>query len=156
MPDITLRPVTRDDLRTLFKLKVNPEQADFVAPNEITLAQAPYETGAEVFALWNQQTLVGMMATIDMPAHAFRMDGDDAESLYLWRLMIGSDHQGKGFGRSAMEAIMDHATKGGFPRMSLSVVPGNAAAIRLYESVGFQNSGRLIDGEMLFVCSLHQ
>lgn len=156
MPDITLRPVTRDDLRPLFRLKVNPKQADFVAPNEITLAQAPYETGAEVFGLWNQETLVGMMATIDMPSHAFRMEEDDAESLYLWRLLIGSDHQGKGFGRSALAAIMDHARKGGFPRMSLSVVPGNAAAIGLYESVGFQNSGRLIDGELLFVCDLGQ
>ncbi|MDG1118714.1 MAG: GNAT family N-acetyltransferase [Flavimaricola sp.] len=154
MPDITLRPVTRDDLRPLFRLKVNPEQADFVAPNEITLAQAPYETGAEVFGLWQGETLVGMIATIDMARHAYRMEGDDAESLYIWRLMVGAEHQGKGYGRAALAAMHERANGGGFRRLSLSVVPTNSVAIALYESVGFQNSGRIIDGEMLLLKDL--
>ena len=154
MPDISLRPVKRDDLRTLFQLKVKPEQAEFVAPNEITLAQAPYETAAEVFVLWQGETVVGMIATIDMAKHAYRMEGDDPESLYIWRLMVGAEHQGKGYGRAALSAIHQRAKAGGFRRLSLSVVPTNSVAIALYESVGFQNSGRIVEGEVLLLKDL--
>lgn len=154
MSDISLRPVKRDDLRTLFQLKVKPEQAEFVASNEITLAQAPYETAAEVFGIWQGEILVGMMATIDMAKHAYRMEGDDPESLYIWRLMVGAEHQGKGYGRAALAVMNERAETGGFRRLSVSVVPTNSVAIALYESVGFQNSGRFVDGEILLLKGL--
>ncbi len=42
------RRVTRDDLRALFRLKVDPAHDNLVAPNEIMIAQQVYEPGSAV------------------------------------------------------------------------------------------------------------
>ena len=61
---VTIRPVRREDVRPLIALTVAPEDATFVAPNAVTLAEAPYETGAHVFALWSADRLVGLAALV--------------------------------------------------------------------------------------------
>lgn len=48
---VTIRPVRRQDVRLLIGLEVAPKDAAFVAPDAVTLAQAPYEIGAHVLAI---------------------------------------------------------------------------------------------------------
>jgi diamine N-acetyltransferase len=145
---ISLRPVERDDLRPLFRLKVSEAQAGFVAPNEITLAQAPYEPGAFVFVIRAEEQIVGLIAMIDFREHPFVMEGEDPEAAHLWRLMIGAEHQRKGYGRAAMALAFDWARGRGNPRFSTSAVPENAVALRFYESLGLMPTGAIVDGEV--------
>jgi diamine N-acetyltransferase len=62
--------------------------------------------------------------------------------------MIDAAHQGKGYGRAAMvEAIKRMREEPDCRQIALSYVPGNAAAAKLYESLGFVKTGEIIDGE---------
>ena len=144
---VTLTEVTRDDLRPLFRLKVAAGQDDFVAPNEISLAQVHYETGATPYVIWNDEERVGFCQVIDMRQHAYREPEDDANALYLWRLMIAEEHQGKGYGQAAMRVLIRMAREAGHPAFETSVVTTNAAAIRFYEGLGFVKTGKIVDGE---------
>ena len=52
-------------------------------------------------------------------------------------------HQGKGFGRALLEALIDHARSAGHHVMLADIESGNEASIRLHESLGFVEAGRL-------------
>ena len=144
---VTIRPVRREDVRPLIALTVAPEDATFVAPNAVTLAEAPYETGAHVFAIWADDRLVGLAALVDNRDYSYLEPDDDPNSAFLWRLMVGSDHQRQGIGHAAMHQVFDWARARALPRLFTSVVAGNTAASRFYESLGFALTGRDIDGE---------
>ena len=147
---LELRPPTRHTLRTLWKLEVGEDQRNYVAPNLVTLAQAPYEGGAYPFGIWNGDDPVGFLAIIDMRQIHELEEGDDPNSAFLWRLMISKPYQGRGYGRFSVGLCFDWARGMCLPRMVTSAVEGNEAALRLYESAGFARTGRVMDGEIEF------
>ncbi|MEO1491274.1 MAG: GNAT family N-acetyltransferase [Pseudomonadota bacterium] len=58
-------------------------------------------------------------------------------------LAVHDNWHGRGIGRALMKAALDVADNWmGLVRLQLEVFTGNAAAIRLYESLGFQTEGR--------------
>jgi diamine N-acetyltransferase len=142
-----LRPVRREDVRKLAAMEIAPDQVGFVAPNVMTLAQAPYETGAHVFAVWQGEDMVGLLAMVDNREYQHGEVGDDPNSAFMWRLMIDRKHQGKGHGRAVLLEMADWVRSRGLARIFTSVVPGNAVATRFYESAGFVPTGRFLDGE---------
>lgn len=151
---VSLRPVTRDDLSELFKIKVTAKQSRYVAPNEFTLAQAPYETGSYVFVIRANDVRVGLIALIDMTEHDDVKPEDDAESGYIWRLLIGEQFQGQGFGSAAINLACDWARDRGRPRMSIQAVIDNAEALGLYERLGFEPTGVIVEGEAQLIRQL--
>lgn len=143
------REVKRDHLRRLFELKVREDQPRLVAPNEITLAQVAYEgDGAYVWGLWNGDTVVGLIAMIHPREYAEMEEGDDLDAAFIWRLMIGADHQGKGFGAAALAEAEQQARIWGLPKLSLTVVDSPASAMTFYEKAGFRKTGRIVDEEI--------
>ena len=60
-------------------------------------------------------------------------------------ILIGDDRdRGRGFGRAAVDLLLDHAFDTlGLARVYLHVLAGNAAARRLYAARGFLEEGRL-------------
>lgn len=145
---IELRPVTRDTLRTLWELEVSPDQAAFVSPNLVTLAQGPYEGGAYPMGIWDGDTAVGFLSVIDMRETRYLEDGEDPNSAYLWRFMVARDQQRRGYGRAALDALCDWVRDRELPCMYTSAVERNAVAIALYESVGYVRTGRVVNGEV--------
>ena len=138
----------RDHLRALFRLDVHPAQCKLVAPNSNTLAQAAYETGSEVWGLWDGDNPVGLLAMIDPTRHLWPEEGDDLQAAYIWRLMIDKTQQGKGYGRAATELAIAQTRVWALPRVSVTVVENNpASALPFYENQGFVKTGRIIDGE---------
>lgn len=61
-------------------------------------------------------------------------------------ISIEKDWQGQGLGRILMELSLKQARENGFLQMELGVYEGNTAAIRLYESCGFTEMGRVPRG----------
>jgi ribosomal protein S18 acetylase RimI-like enzyme len=55
-------------------------------------------------------------------------------------LQILPEHQRKGIGTSVLERVIEDASREGLP-VTLSVVPANAGAKRLYERIGFEVVG---------------
>jgi diamine N-acetyltransferase len=138
---ITLRPITRDNLRAVVRLNVSPEQEDFVAPNAFSIAQVYVEPTWEPLAIYADETPVG-----------FTLLGRDEESGVDWiiRFMIAAEQQGKGYGRAALQAIIAHLrAKPTCTDIGLSYVPGNSLAESLYQKVGFVATGEVEDDEII-------
>ncbi|MEM9009820.1 MAG: GNAT family N-acetyltransferase [Pseudomonadota bacterium] len=142
------RLVTRETLVPLLQLEVRRDQVGLVASNAATIAQVAYEPGAEVWGLWDGDRAVGLMAMIDPQRHPWPEEGDDPQAAFLWRLMIGEEVQGQGYGRAAIGQVFAQARAWGLPRLVCSVVPDAASALPFYEKLGFRRTGRILDGEV--------
>jgi diamine N-acetyltransferase len=143
---ITLQPLTRENLWPVVELKVHPEQENFVAPNIDSIANAYVEPTFAPFAVYAGDDLVG-----------FAMYGQHPDTGAWWviRLMIALEHQGRGYGRAAMEAVIGlMSQRTGCTEIVTSFVPGNAVASALYEALGFRPTGEIEDGEPLVVLRL--
>ena len=55
--------------------------------------------------------------------------------------MIGREHQRCGYGRAAVEALVERAAVAGAREAALSYAPENDAAQRLYAALGFRETG---------------
>jgi len=141
---VTITPVCLKDVLPLENISVTKEQdkAGYVAPNIVTIAQARFETGAYDFCIWNGDTRIGMLAMIDMAEHENREAHDDPNAAYVWRLLIGADFQGKGFGKATMAMAEDWARERGKSLIQIQAVETNAPAIKLYESLGYSHTGK--------------
>ena len=136
---VSLREVTADTLRSILRLKVSPQQEQFVADNATSIAQAHFEPKAWFRAIYAGETPVG-----------FVMLYDDTEKpeYFLWRYMIDSRYQGLGFGRQALLQVIDHVRgRPGATEMLLSYVPAEGSPEPFYAGLGFVNTGEVEDGE---------
>jgi len=107
------------------------------------------------FAIYHNEDVVGfaMMEyeAIDDDEFLFTESGDK-EVYSFFRFMIGEQYQGKGYGRKAMEKILEFLKsfpQGKVDSIYLSYEPTNEVAKKLYESLGFVETGHIEDGEMV-------
>jgi histidinol dehydrogenase len=138
-----VRPVARANHEAVLKLQVAAGQRHLVAPPERSLAQVAYEPRGRALALFDGDTVVGMMLLYDA-----RQDEDKpANQLCVWRLMVDARFQQRGYGRLAMQWVVDEARRGGYAEVGLSHVdkPGHAGGF--YEKLGFAYTGEVDDGE---------
>lgn len=63
----------------------------------------------------------------------------------IFELGLVPEWRSKGLGRSMIDTALDNARDLGFVRLELTVFAENQRAISLYEKVGFQKEGELID-----------
>ena len=70
-------------------------------------------------------------------------DGPGRAVYYLWRFMIDERHQRRGYGRRALELVVEHVREQpGARDLLVSVVPREDSAERLYASAGFRRRAR--------------
>lgn len=134
---LSLREIDRHTVRQICGLAVTAAQAQFVASNALTIAQAYYEPPGLIWlrAVYAGDTPVGMLALWDEEA-----------KYHLLRLMIDHRFQGKGYGRQAMRLLIDHVrTLPGAQRLSLFCEPGEGSPQTFYESLGFLDTGEMDD-----------
>lgn len=142
---VHFRDISGENLDQCVDLRVRDDQP-FVASNVYSIAQAGVEPGWVIKAIHSDETMVGFaMYTID----------EKISELYLCRFMIDRSHQGKGYGRAALELLKEVALAApGVSRMRLSTSPENHNGIRIYERFGFVDTGGMEDGEEVFVLEL--
>jgi diamine N-acetyltransferase len=126
----------------VFGLEVAPNQRGFVAPNPWSLAQALVELDvAWPRAIVSEGEVVGfLMMEIDM-------EDADGQNFYLWRLMVGAEHQGRGFGSRALRAACDEVRARGGTEVYTSWVEGEGGPGPFYIKAGFVPTGDIDDGE---------
>ncbi len=142
-PDnIQLRPIDHSNWETCIALSVGKEQQSYVATNAYSLLQAQYSEGLYPLGIYEDDTMVGFI----MYEQDFQ-----ADDMGMCRLMIDEKHQKKGYGRQAiyrlLEYVETHYSKKPF---YTSFEPDNDVACRLYESVGFKDTGEMIGDEKLY------
>lgn len=136
---ITLREITRENWLQCARLKVAPEQERFVASNGVSMAQSKYEPEYVPLAVYDGEEMVG-----------FVMYGvEQTENKYwIMRMMVDHRQQGKGYGRAAMQLLLDRIRAiPGCDEVTISYEPDNAVARRLYASLGFRETGEIIEEE---------
>ena len=136
-----LREVNADNWRDVIRIEAREDQGRFVASVAYYLNLCHYGEEWKPLALYQDGEPVG-----------FAMWGYDAEedSHWIGGFFIGANHQGKGYGRAAMEALLDHlAAQPGYREAALSYEPENTVARRLYASLGFVETGERADDEFV-------
>ncbi|MHC4600811.1 MAG: GNAT family N-acetyltransferase [Planctomycetota bacterium] len=144
--DVSLREVTKETLPSILKLKVAPEQEKFVAPNAVSIAEAHFENRAWFRAVCTGDAPVGFVMLY--------LDQEKPE-YYVWRFMIDRDHQGKGYGAKALAKAIEHVR--GLPNAKelwVSYVPEEGNPSPLYRKFGFEETGKVIHGEILMRLTL--
>jgi diamine N-acetyltransferase len=136
-----LREVNADNWRDVVRIEPRKVQGRFVASVAYYLNLCHYGEEWQPLAIYQDGEPVG-----------FAMWGYDAEedSHWIGGFFIDANHQGKGYGRAAMEALLDHlARQPGYREAALSYEPENTVARRLYASLGFVETGERAEDEFV-------
>ena len=147
MPEIY--PVTIKNWEELIDLKVREDQKRFVASNLYSIAQAQFGDEFEghwdlfAYGIYEGNTPVGFL----MYGLNF---GYSKHQAYIQRLMVDEKFQGKGFGRFAMKWMLKiFRADERINTVGISYEPENDGGRKLYASLGFVETGEIVDDEVV-------
>ena len=142
---VTLREVNRDNFREVMRLRVKPTQERFVAFNSESIALAHFHDEAWMRAVYAGDVPVGFVMLHD---ENLREQPEQRDYYFLWRLMIGAQHQGKGYGAAALRLVIDHVSSNpNASELLTSYTPGDGSPVGFYGKFGFEHTGRTMDGD---------
>ena len=143
---VSLREVTQETVNSILNLRVTKEQEQFVASNAISIAEAYFSEDAWFRAIYADETPVGFLMLSDQ---------SDKGEYFLWRFMVDVQHQGKGYGRRALELLIDHVkTRPNAKELFLSHVPGTGSPEGFYRKLGFEHTGEQVGDELVMKLTL--
>jgi len=127
--ELSFREIDKSNYWDCMSLTVDPCQSGFVADNKQSLVEAAYEDGLYTLGIYLGGTMVGFVLY------------DYDASLPGWsmsRFMIGSQYQGKGYGKMAALKFLDYfQEKHVADRIFISVSLENTVARKMYSDIGF-------------------
>lgn len=119
---------------------------EFVASNALSIAQSKIQKGWITKAIYDENIMIG-----------FTMYGYCYENSFyeICRLMIDHKYQGKGYGKAALRKVIEEMKKfKDCNEIYLCFDPDNKIAKGLYTNLGFKDTGKIIDGELLYSLTL--
>lgn len=146
--NIELREINMANFKDCLKLELNEEQKNFMASNMFSLAEAAADKVSCPMAIYSDETMVGFVMYDYDPA---------TKSGWITRLMVDYRYQGKGYGKYAINEVINRfKATDGCEFIKTSYVLKNKRAGRLYKSLGFNETGELIDGEKLCLIKIEK
>ena len=146
---VTLREVTIETLWPVCQLSetLSPAHKKMVANNAFSIAEAHFHPQRAWFrAIYADEVPVGFLMLSDDP---------DKAEYFLWRLMIGGPYQRMGFGRRALDLLVEHVkTRPGATELVTSCGEGEGSPLGFYRRLGFVPNGRYYDDELGLVIKL--
>jgi diamine N-acetyltransferase len=145
--DVCLREVTDSNQSDVELLGVTADQGNYVAGVAESLLEAAVTPEACPWyrAVCARDEPVGFVMISDgIP------DGhpEYLGPYYLWRLLIDTRWQGRGFGTAALDMVAAYVrTRPRAEKLLTSVVPGPASPVGFYLQYGFSLTGQVFDGE---------
>ena len=133
---ISLVKIDESNIVKAKKLEVFENQKSFLDSAEgIVKREKIYkDLNSHLFGIANEETLVGLALVKDFEEEPFAYD--------LQQFMIDKNFQGRGYGTKALKLILEYLKKEGrFESVEICVKKEDFPAIKLYEKVGFKNSG---------------
>lgn len=143
---IHLEPVTPENWRIDFRL--TEEQKNFVSSPERILARAwAYrEQRSKAFITYAGEIPVGM---------TMYYDEEEMQAYDFSQLFIDSRFQGNGYGKKAASMMLDMMKADGkYNKVCLCFIEGNEAARKMYEGLGFKETGDRDGEEIIMVKEL--
>lgn len=134
---LKLKLVDEESFEAVLSLQLAPQDAHFVAPNVRSLADAwLYRENNDVFPhaiLWNGQVVGFLLLEIDR----------EEKHYLIWRIMIDKAFQGRGYGRQAIEWVIEKARQDVACKIvKADYIKGNQRMCHLLESLGFEAYGQ--------------
>lgn len=147
---IELKAIDHTNTDAVVALEVSDSQKQYIDSNKASLeAAAENKNVARPFAIYADDKLVGFTM------FAFDVDYDDPNDRYwLWRFMIDKNWQGKGYGSSALEKMIEYFKKNGADHIRLSTKDTNTVALSLYHKYQFKETGEMNGEEMILELKL--
>jgi diamine N-acetyltransferase len=140
---VSLREITAETVVTICNLSdtLTAPQNKMVAPNARSIAQAHFSPYAWFRAIYADETPVGFIMLYDNP---------EESEYFLWRLMIAAPHQGKGYGRQAIEHLIAYVkTRPNATELLVSCEQGEGSPEGFYRRLGFARNGNMADDEVV-------
>ncbi|WP_284581869.1 GNAT family N-acetyltransferase [Streptomyces sp. 2P-4] len=151
---LRLEPVTAANFDAVCAVEVRPDQSHLVSPVVKSLAEA-YVHGPAAWprAIADGTEVVGfVMAFLDV---AWNPEKDPADIRSgIWRLNISAAHQGRGYGRFAVEAVTAELARRGATHAYVTWEPGPGTPEPFYLNLGFHLTGETSGGQAVGVLPL--
>jgi len=136
---IDLRDVTAENLDGVVALSEGVEER-LVAPNDLSIAEWLLRDDGWLRAIYADETLVGLVLVQDIP---------DWSVYHVWRLMIGTAFRRRGYGRIAMEQVIErYRRRPGAHAMTTFAANTEGDAEAFYRKLGFVRDGREQSGQV--------
>lgn len=137
---VSLREITRHNIKAILALSVSAEQKKvYPRSNSYSIAEGHFPADDDpvwMRAIYADKRPVGFIMTSEAPEDGI---------YFLWRIMIDQHHQGLGYGRRAIEILIDRIYGNGNPQHLLtSHHKGDGNAGIFYQKLGFHYTGELI------------
>ncbi len=140
---ITVREITPDNFWDCVSLEVDDSQKEFVTSNAVSLAQSKYQPECIPLAVYDDETMVGFLM--------YCIDADDGE-YWIYRMMIGKQYQGQGFGKAVLRLLIDRIKQDtSRHKILLGVHRESRSAVKLYTGFGFAFNGQVFGSEHIMV-----
>jgi diamine N-acetyltransferase len=120
-------------------LQLGDGQDQLVAPAPYTVAEAHYEPGALLRAIYAADEPVGVLL-VEV----------ETGTPYLVRFMVDVEHQRRGIGAQAVELLADELRSAGWDSLETTFVPVDRGAEGFWRRCGFEDTGRTLHGEPVF------
>lgn len=138
---VSLVPVTRANWQAVIALRPSAAQAANLASNLYSLAEAYVEPGCTPLAVRAGDTVVGFVMHEYLPARG---------CYNIPRYMIDAAWQGRGYGRAGLAALLAQLdAERPEAGILISLRADNEGARRVYERLGFVDTGETVHGEIV-------
>jgi len=129
---VSLHPITPENFNECISLSVRDDQK-YVASNIYSIAEAKVDPDMVIFAIYAGEEMVGFVS--------YAIDDNDKD-LYINRMMIDKNFQGKGFAKETLNLLKQIVEKTpGIIKLTLQTHKNNSRAIQFYKMFGFVPTG---------------
>ena len=136
---VSIRDITKDSFFGFCQLSVSEEQKSFVDSVAESMAEANFSESAWFQGIYADETPVGFLMLDDQP---------DIPKYYVWRFMIDQRFQSMGFGRKALDLLIEHVkTRPNASELLTGVILMEGGPMGFYQKAGFELTGESIDRE---------
>lgn len=151
---VSLREINADTVREICKLSdtLSPEHQRMVAPNALSIAEAYFQPHAWFRAIYADETPVGFIMLYQGPDDFLRDDGEKVH--FLWRFMIAAPYQKLGFGRRALEQVIEDLRRQSVGEFFTSCEQGQGNPEGFYRKLGFERTGGMLEEEVVLALKL--
>lgn len=150
-PRVVLREITEQDRAAVLALRVAPEQERFVGSVRAALADAAAYPQANP---WYRVIYAGgePVGFVMVSWNVRPQPPDIIGPWFLWKLLIDSRHQHRGYGLEALRQVARLVHAAGATQLLTSYVPGDGGPAAFYRRSGFVPTGNLDGNGEVIVC----
>jgi diamine N-acetyltransferase len=146
---VTLGEITDGNREAVVALRVAPGQERFVSSVRESLAVAAQHWHARP---WYRAVFAGG-EPVGFVMVSWNVEPRPPEIIgpwFLWKLLIGEQHQGQGYGTEVVRQVTELVRAEGATELLTSYVPGEGGPAGFYERLGFAPTGDLdVNGEVI-------